>query len=76
MIFADTFPKALPITNVGIKIPPTPPAANVVVMAMALNSVISNKKPITIQTFSKSTLYGMSFKAAKAFPSNKLLINP
>ena len=49
IILATTFPKALPITIVGINMPPTPPAANVVVIAMALKMVIPISKPITIQ---------------------------
>ncbi len=52
MIFAKAFPKALPITKVGIKIPPTPPAAKVVLIAMALKMVINNKKKITNQILS------------------------
>ncbi len=52
MIFAYTFPKALPITNVGIKIPPTPPAENVMVIATALKIVIPINNKMIIQIFS------------------------
>ena len=49
MSLATTLPKALPITMVGIKIPPAPPAANVVVIATALKMVMPNSKAITTQ---------------------------
>ncbi len=56
IIFASAFPKALPINNVGIKIPPTPPAEKVIVIAIALKKAMINRKVITIQAFEKSIL--------------------
>ena len=52
MILATTFPKALPITKVGMIIPPVPPAAKVVVIAIDLKTVIPNNNAITTQMLS------------------------
>ena len=54
MAFATALPNALPINNVGIKIPPTPPAAKVVVIAIALKTAIISSITITIQILLKS----------------------
>ena len=76
MILATTLPRALPITMVGIKTPPAPPAAKVVVIAMALNIVMPNNKAMTIQILSRNLSKGVFPKASMVFPSNKLLMNP
>ena len=52
IILANRFPKELPITKVGIMIPPVPPAASVVVMAIALKTVMPKSSKITTQILS------------------------
>ena len=76
IILATTLPNALPITMVGIKIPPAPPAANVVVIAMALNTVIPINNPMTTQILSFKWSKGVVPNAAKWFPANRLFIKP
>ena len=56
---ATTLPKELPITMVGIKIPPYPPAAKVAVIAIALKTVMPASNPIMIQILDSISLNGV-----------------
>ena len=51
-------PNALPITNVGIKIPPTPPAEKVIVIAIALKKISSGMEiKLTVPDQSEAHLW-------------------
>ena len=76
MTLATTLPNALPITMVGMKTPPAPPAPMVVVMAIALKMVIPNRSAITTQILSVKASKGVVPRAFKWSPSNRLLMNP
>jgi hypothetical protein len=52
MLLEKTNPVILPINSVGAKIPPTPPAPNVVVTATALNITTAIKNIITKKALS------------------------